>query len=105
MCFCVIAHALSQSSLLIIDTVIQPGVLSANGRSLVDSLSQVSKDVYSPVPPPPFVPVDFGDASRIQHQINVALTTMCNAFERTMPQLTEMVELAGLKVKQVHSTR
>lgn len=27
------------------------------------------------------------------------------AFERTLPQLYEMVELAGLKVKKVNSTR
>lgn len=27
------------------------------------------------------------------------------AFERTLPQLTEMVETAGLKVKKVHATR
>lgn len=94
-----------QSELLVIDTVIQPGVISSNGRALADSLSQTRKDAYAPVPPPPFVPVDFGEASRIQHQVNVALTAMCNSFERTLPQLTEMVELAGLKIKKVHATR
>lgn len=28
-----------------------------------------------------------------------------SAFERTLPQLHEMVELAGLKVKRVNATR
>ena len=28
-----------------------------------------------------------------------------SAFERTLPQLHEMVELAGLKVKKVNATR
>lgn len=66
------------STLLVIDTVIQPGVVSTGGRTLKDSLSQLHGATYAPVPPPPFVPTDFGEASRIQHQINVALTAMCN---------------------------
>ncbi|PFH52229.1 hypothetical protein AMATHDRAFT_74293 [Amanita thiersii Skay4041] len=93
------------SCLLIIDTVIQSGVASSDGPSLKDSLSKLNGKTYQPVAPPPFVPVDFGDASRMQHQINVALTSLCNAFERTLPQLQEMVELGGLKVKKVHATR
>ncbi|TFK41818.1 S-adenosyl-L-methionine-dependent methyltransferase [Crucibulum laeve] len=93
------------SVLLIIDTVIQPGVVSAQGPSLTESLAKLSQNAYSPVPPPEFIPVDFGEASRIQHQINVALTALCNSFERTLPQLTEMVELGGLKIKKVNATR
>lgn len=27
------------------------------------------------------------------------------AFERTLPQLQEMVELGGMKIKEVHATR
>lgn len=67
-----------QSCLLIIDTVIQSGVVSAEGQDLVQSLLSLNKNVYQPVPPPEFIPVDFGEASRIQHQINVALTALCN---------------------------
>jgi hypothetical protein len=67
-----------QSCLLIIDTIIQSAVVSPKGSDLVDSLTTLNKNVYQPVPPPPFVPVDFGEASRIQHQINVALTALCN---------------------------
>ncbi|KII91762.1 hypothetical protein PLICRDRAFT_696754 [Plicaturopsis crispa FD-325 SS-3] len=93
------------STLLIIDTVIQPALTSTTGRSLSDSLSRSSKTVYQPITPPPFVPTDFGDASRIQHQVNVALTALCNAFERTLPELQEMVQLAGLKVKKQNTTR
>jgi len=93
------------SCLLIIDTIIQSAVVSSKGSDLVDSLTRLNKNVYQPVPPPPFVPVDFGDASRIQHQINVALTSLCNSFERTLPQLQEMVELGGMKIKKVHATR
>jgi hypothetical protein len=86
---------------------------------------KLKKNVYQPVPAPEFIPVDFGEASRNQHQINVALMALCNcgdslffftsffpslsmhlsAFERTLPQLQEMVELAGLKIKKVHATR
>ncbi|KAG6837316.1 hypothetical protein H0H93_011411 [Arthromyces matolae] len=93
------------SSLLIIDTIIHSGVVSSSGPTLSESLAKLNKDIYEPVPPPPFIPVDFGDANRIQHQVNVALTALCNAFERTLPQLQEMVELAGLKIKKVHATR
>jgi hypothetical protein len=66
-----------QSSLLVIDTIIQSGVISNSGRGLQDSLSQLDT-TYAPVSPPAFIPADFGEASRIQHQINVALTAMCN---------------------------
>ncbi|PPQ79396.1 hypothetical protein CVT25_002666 [Psilocybe cyanescens] len=93
------------SCLLIIDTVIQPGVVSSEGQDLVQSLLTLNKNVYQPVPPPEFIPVDFGEASRIQHQINVALTALCNSFERTLPQLQEMVELGGMKIKKVNATR
>ncbi|KAF9526425.1 S-adenosyl-L-methionine-dependent methyltransferase [Crepidotus variabilis] len=93
------------SCLLIIDTVIQPAVVSSEGTELNKALQSLNKNVYQPVSPPPFVPVDFGEASRIQHQINVALTALCNSFERTLPQLTEMVELGGMKIKKVHATR
>ena len=110
---------------MIIDTVILNGVASSEGTELSKSLLSL-KNSYQPVPPPPFIPVDFGDASRIQNQINVALTALCNcpstflclfafiprltvililAFERTLPQLKEMVELGGFKIKKVHATR
>ncbi|KDR85757.1 hypothetical protein GALMADRAFT_218846 [Galerina marginata CBS 339.88] len=93
------------SCLLVIDTVIQSAVVSKEGQDLVQSLLTLNKNVYQPVPPPQFIPVDFGEASRIQHQINVALTALCNSFERTLPQLQEMVELGGMKIKKVHATR
>jgi len=93
------------SALLIIDTVIQSAVVSSTGPTLQDSLANANKNSYEPVSPPAFVPIDFGDASRMQHQINVALTALCNSFERTLPQLQEMVELGGLKIKNIHATR
>lgn len=93
------------SRLLIIDTVIQSAIVSSEGQELVQSLLKLNKNVYEPVPPPQFIPVDFGEASRIQHQINVALTALCNSFERTLPQLQEMVELGGLKINKVNATR
>jgi len=93
------------SCLLIIDTIIQAGTISPSSPTLEQSLMKTNKNIYEPVPPPPFIPVDFGDSSRLQHQINVCLTALCNAFERTLPQLHEMVELAGLKVKRVNATR
>ncbi|KAF9454163.1 S-adenosyl-L-methionine-dependent methyltransferase [Macrolepiota fuliginosa MF-IS2] len=93
------------SCLLIIDTVVQPAVVSGTGPSFKESLSKLDPAVYEPVPPPQFLPVDFGEASRIQHQINVALTALCNSFERTLPQLEEMVTKGGLKIKKVHATR
>ncbi|KAF8910161.1 S-adenosyl-L-methionine-dependent methyltransferase [Gymnopilus junonius] len=93
------------SCLLIIDTIIQSAVVSPEGQELVQSLMTLNKNTYQPIPPPPFVPVDFGESSRIQHQINVALTALCNSFERTLPQLKEMVELGGMKIKKIHATR
>jgi len=93
------------SCLLVIDTVIQPAVVSPEGQDLIKSLLSLNKNVYQPVPPPEFIPADFGEASRIQHQINVALTALCNSFERTLPQLQEMIELGGMKIKKVHATR
>ncbi|KDQ54103.1 hypothetical protein JAAARDRAFT_80423 [Jaapia argillacea MUCL 33604] len=101
-----IKDALSDNScLLIIDTVISHCQLSSEGPDAKKSLAAASGGIYKPIPNPPFIPYDFGEASRIPHQINVALTAMCNTFERTLPQLTEMVELAGLKIKKVHATR
>ncbi|KAK1234862.1 hypothetical protein PQX77_001956 [Marasmius sp. AFHP31] len=93
------------SCLLVIDTVIQDGVLAKSGPSLSESLSTQSKNIYKPVAPPPLIPSDFGEASRMQHQVNVALTALCNSFERTYPQLKEMVELGGMKIKKVNATR
>ena len=66
-----------QSCLLVIDAIILPGVVSTEGQDLVQSFLKL-KNVYQPVPAPEFVPADFGEASRIQHQINVALTALCN---------------------------
>ena len=114
-----------QSCLLIIDTIILPGVVSTEGTDLVQSLLRLNRNIYQPVPTPEFIPADFGEASRIQHLINVALTALCNcknfnplwlvsfpdcvsylsAFERTLPQLHEMVELGGLKIKKIYATR
>ena len=114
-----------QSCLLIIDTIMLPGVVSTEGTDLVQSLLKLNRNIYQPVPTPEFIPADFGEASRIQHLINVALTALCNcksfnplwlasfpdyvpylsAFERTLPQLHEMVELGGLKIKKIHATR
>jgi len=93
------------SCLLIIDTIMLPGVVSTEGTDLVQSLLKLNRNIYQPVPTPEFIPADFGEASRIQHLINVALTALCNSFERTLPQLHEMVELGGLKIKKIHATR
>jgi hypothetical protein len=67
-----------KSNLLIIDTLIQPGVVSSTGPSLKESLANLDRNVYSPVAPPPFVPVNFGEASRNQHALNVGLSALCN---------------------------
>jgi len=68
----------SQSCLLVIDTVIQDGVLAKSGPSLSESLSTQTGNIYKSVLPPPLIPSDFGEASRMQHQVNVALTALCN---------------------------
>ncbi|KAF9465474.1 S-adenosyl-L-methionine-dependent methyltransferase [Collybia nuda] len=93
------------SALLIIDTIILPGVPNFKAPSLLESFAKTNKDTYEPISPPEFIPADFGDASRIQNQANVVLTALCNSFERTLPQLEEMVELGGLKIKKVYATR
>lgn len=117
----------NQSCLLIIDCIVLPGVASAEGQDLAESLSKMDTKVYQPVPSPEFIPIDFGDASRLQHLLNVTLTALCNcekfilfwliflppecciphpsAPERTLPQLQEVVELGGFKIKKVHATR
>lgn len=72
-----------QSSILIIDTIIESGTVASSGPSLQDSLSKMSNEIYAPCPPPPFVPADYGDANRVTHGVNVILTAMCNcAFPR-----------------------
>lgn len=55
-----------------------PGVASAEGQDLAESLSKLNAKFYEPVPPPAFIPIDFGDAGRLQHLLNVALTALCN---------------------------
>ncbi|KAK1220490.1 hypothetical protein PQX77_016740 [Marasmius sp. AFHP31] len=98
--------ASEESSILIIDTIIQDGVLAKSGPPLSESLStQADSTLYTPVSPPPLIPSDFGEASRVQHQLNVGLTGLCNSFERTYPQMKEMVELSGMKIKKVNPTR
>ncbi|KAG6873862.1 hypothetical protein C0995_010474 [Termitomyces sp. Mi166 len=68
-----IRDVLDESScLLIIDTIIQSGVVSSVGPTLSESFAKLNENTYGPVPPPESIPIDFGDASRIQHQINVA---------------------------------
>ena len=71
-------HPSIQSCLLIIDTIILPGVVSTEGTDLVQSLLKLNRNIYQPVQAPEFIPADFGEASRIQHLINVALTALCN---------------------------
>jgi hypothetical protein len=68
----------NQSCLLIIDCIVLPGVASAEGQDFAESLSKLDKNVYQPVPAPEFIPVDFGDASRLSHLLNVTLTALCN---------------------------
>ena len=68
----------NQSCLLIIDCIVLPGVASAKGQDLAESLSKLDTNVYQPVPAPEFIPVDFGDASRLPHLLNVTLTALCN---------------------------
>ena len=67
-----------QSCLLIIDCIVLPGVASSKGQDLAESLSKLNTNVYQPVPTPEFIPVDFGDASRLPHLLNVTLTALCN---------------------------
>ena len=67
-----------QSCLLIIDCIVLPGVASAEGQDLAESLSKLNTNIYQPVPAPEFIPVDFGDASRLPHLLNVTLTALCN---------------------------
>ena len=73
-----VADSSNQSCLLIIDCIVLPGVASAEGEDLAESLSKLNTNVYQPVPAPEFLPVDFGDASRLPHLLNVALTALCN---------------------------
>ncbi|KAF5352817.1 hypothetical protein D9756_006140 [Leucocoprinus leucothites] len=94
-----------ESNLLIIESLIKPAVVSSTGPSLKESLSKLDNNVYSPVPPPPFVPINFGEANRNQNGLNVGLSALCNAFERTLPQMEEMIAKAGLKIKKIHATR
>ena len=68
----------NQSCLLIIDCIVLPGVASAEGQDLAESFSKLNSNVYQPVPAPGLIPVDFGDASRLPHLLNVALTALCN---------------------------
>ncbi|KAJ8093850.1 hypothetical protein PM082_009714 [Marasmius tenuissimus] len=94
------------SSILIINTIIQDGVFAKSGPSLSESLSSwTDRALYTPVSPPPLIPSDFGEASRVRHQLNVGLTGLCNSFERTLSQMKEMVELSGMKIKRVNPTR
>ena len=76
-----------QSCLLIIDTIMLPGVVSTEGSDLVQSLLKLNRNVYQPVPTPEFIPTDFGEASRIQHLINVALTALCNCKNSSLNSL------------------
>ncbi|KAJ3569916.1 hypothetical protein NP233_g4740 [Leucocoprinus birnbaumii] len=94
-----------ENKLLIIESLIQSAVASNAGPSVAESLSKLDSLVYSIIPPPPFVPVDFGQASHIQNAMNLGLLAVCNAFERTPHQMEEMVAKAGLRIKEVHPTR
>ena len=76
-------YGTDQSSILVIDTIIESGTVTASGPSLHDSLSKMSNEIYAPCPPPPFVPADYGDANRVTHGVNVTITAMANcAFPR-----------------------
>ncbi|KAF5352584.1 hypothetical protein D9756_006139 [Leucocoprinus leucothites] len=94
-----------ESNLLIIESLNKPAVVSSTGPSLKESLSKLDNNVYSPVPPPPFVPINFGEANRNPNSLNVVLSAVCGAFGRTLPQMEEMVAKAGLKIKKIHATR
>ena len=73
-----IVDSSNQSCLLIIDCLVLPGVASTEGQDLAESLSKLNTNIYQPVPAPAFIPTDFGDAGRLQHLLNVALTALCN---------------------------
>ena len=61
---------LMQSTLVIIDAVIESSVVYTEGVDLAVSLSQISKEnTYRPAPPPPFFPGDFGGDNKNQFSI------------------------------------
>lgn len=76
----IVDHVNFQSCILVIDTIIGPGVISASpGPSFKESFANVkSSSLYTSVPPPPFIPSDFGEANKIKHGANVLLTTTFN---------------------------
>ncbi|KAL0950775.1 hypothetical protein HGRIS_007543 [Hohenbuehelia grisea] len=92
------------SCLLIIESIIQPSYASPTGPSFRDSLQHLGNK-FTSIPPPPFIPVDFGDSSRIQHQVNLCVRVFCNSCERTLPQFEEMIKVADMKIKKIHGTR
>ncbi|EPQ51860.1 S-adenosyl-L-methionine-dependent methyltransferase [Gloeophyllum trabeum ATCC 11539] len=95
-----------KSKLLIIDPLLSPATLSREGLSANESLAMLQgKNHYDPVPPPPFIPRDFGDNWMNAHSTNVVLIALCNAFEHTYKSMSDMLTLAGLKIKKVNATR
>ncbi|KZT22276.1 S-adenosyl-L-methionine-dependent methyltransferase [Neolentinus lepideus HHB14362 ss-1] len=96
----------SKSTLIIIDPLLSPAIFTAKAPSAKDSLSALKgKSHYQPVPPPPFIPQDFGDNWLIAHSVNISLIAMFNSFEHTYFSMSHIVELAGMKIKKVNATR
>ncbi|TFK53077.1 hypothetical protein OE88DRAFT_1627124 [Heliocybe sulcata] len=95
-----------KSKLLVIDSLVYPVTVSSDGRDIRTSLDALSgKDQYVPIPPPPFLPQEYGDNRQLAHNLNVCLLAFCNSFVRTYDRMEHLARLAGMRIKAVHATR
>jgi len=95
-----------KSQMLIIDPIIPPVIVNGEGPSARESLATLEGQIcYRPINSPPFIPQGFGTTGTIGHQINICLIALCNSFERTYASMENMVRLAGMRIKEVTTTR
>jgi len=102
-----VAQAASpQARVLIIDAIIDPGAVKSTGETVEQSLATLDNAAtYRRIPPPPFLPSNFGDAARYVNGLSVHMTAILNGGERTMTELKAILHTAGLEILKVYHLR
>ncbi|KAG0702126.1 S-adenosyl-L-methionine-dependent methyltransferase [Suillus ampliporus] len=97
-----------QSKILIIDNVVVPatvGVQVVPNTEKLHLCNFYADGLDAPTKPPPFIPANYGVASKMSLALGIHMMGVFNAHERPLSEWKTIVSQAGLDIAQVHSVR
>ncbi|KAJ7120535.1 S-adenosyl-L-methionine-dependent methyltransferase [Mycena crocata] len=94
------------ATILIIDLIVAPSTYPPEDNSSGVTLRDLQgADKYHPVTPPPFIPENFGAASKTPLALGVHVMGSLNSWERTLPEWRTIIDAAGLRIASVNPLR